>query len=213
MRPRGDPSIGKKLREILIRLKVDPEALHDLMAMMEDRLYKEAYHRLKDPLEAEGAVNYAFFKLWDKAHMYSEVDPALPYVLSVLRNYCRDIWRSERRKPKVQSLFDNCDLHSGTTNYTEELVIDLALNKKDAGVAKKICLDRLSGRELRDAGVSAERAREVIAKLKGVLNDGTNTVWSQGRAEGDTDRDNQREGEGVHQDPDPAEQTVRNLGH
>lgn len=97
---------GKELKEILLRLRQDPEAIYRLINLMGERLYKEAYKSLQDHGEAEDAVNLAYFKLWNKADQYKSEKPALPYVLSVIRNYCRDIWRSRQRKPKPSSLYD-----------------------------------------------------------------------------------------------------------
>jgi len=117
MLPKGRPNIGKQLRELLIQLKEDPEAIRRLMDLMSDRFYKEAFKSLQDHEEAEDAVNLAFFKLWNKADLYRPERPALPYVLSVIRNYCRDVWRSRQRKPKPTSLYDNQDLRCPTDKY------------------------------------------------------------------------------------------------
>jgi len=157
-------------------MKTDPEALQDLIDLMGERLHNEAYYYLKDPFEAEAAVNYAFFKLWNKAHMYTEDRPSLPYVLSVLRNYCRDVWRAHKRKPKPISLGEGVndgafskDFRDVSIGYTEDLVIELALSKEDAEVARKICLLGFTKSELKAEGISAEKVRAVLSKLKGAL--------------------------------------------
>lgn len=168
MKKRGKSStIGTDLKEVLVRLKSDSEALQDLILLMEGRLYKEAFFMLRDHTDAKAAVNWTFYKLWAKSDMYTEDRPSLPYVLSVIRNYCRDIWRAGSRKIKTLSLSDLPELYISPANYTEELVIDLALNKEEARIAKKICLDRRTISEIEESdSVSPDTSLKILVKLE-----------------------------------------------
>lgn len=163
-------SISKKLREVLIRLKTNPEALKDLVLLIGTRLYKEAFRSLKDSMEAESATNHALYKLASRAGFYKENRPPLPYVISVLRNHCRDIWRSRRKKIRPNHIGDDTELYISPANYSEELVLYMALNKEEFRIAKKICLDRISPEELEESeGVSQETSLEILKKLKKAL--------------------------------------------
>ena len=92
-----------KLLSLLIELKKkDEKTLHELMELMHGRLLAEARRFFNDQLEAESITNLVFSKLWYKADKYDESRPPLPYVISVLRNYCRDCLRKKERS--VQTL-------------------------------------------------------------------------------------------------------------
>ena len=96
--------LSKKLKPILVALKTDQSKIYDLMDLMKDRFTAEANKYLGDHHEAESAVNFVFFKLCSKAWRYTEDRPALPYAISVLRNYCRDILRKRKKTIKTVSL-------------------------------------------------------------------------------------------------------------
>jgi RNA polymerase sigma factor (sigma-70 family) len=93
----------KKLKGILLEMKTGDKdtALIQLIDFMEPRLYSEALKFLRDTHEASAAVNYVWAKLWNKAHQFNDSRPAMPYVISVLRNLCRDIIRKKQNSIKT----------------------------------------------------------------------------------------------------------------
>ena len=95
----------KRLKKILIELKTEDidaknVVLQELIEFMQPRLYSEALRFLRDEHEAEATVNYVFAKLFFKAIQFNEERAAMPYVISVLRNMCRDILKMKFNKFK-----------------------------------------------------------------------------------------------------------------
>ena len=104
-----------ELREILIRLKDgESDSLRALMVLLKERLSSEATKMLNDEHLAESATNYVFFRLWYRATFYREDKPPMPYVISVLRNHCRDILRTRAFKNRPISIEDLGDMSDET---------------------------------------------------------------------------------------------------
>jgi DNA-directed RNA polymerase specialized sigma24 family protein len=74
------------------------------MSLMKVRLTQEAWKFLGDRDEADGAVNFIFAKLYRRAEGYNESRPATPYVISCLRNLCRDIISKRKRTIRTVSI-------------------------------------------------------------------------------------------------------------
>lgn len=71
---------------------------------MHTRFEREAFSYLKSKEEADEAVNSVYEKLWRKAGLFNNQRPPLPYVISVLRNHCRDVIRKKNRRIECISL-------------------------------------------------------------------------------------------------------------
>jgi len=115
-----------KLKNILLEMKTGDRdaALISLIEFMEDRLYSEALRFLKDKQEAEAAVNFVWAKLWNKAHQFNDTRPAMPYVISVLRNLCRDILRKKQNTIKTIDIDKTRPTHNSYLEHSAEFYLD-----------------------------------------------------------------------------------------
>lgn len=117
----------KKLKGILLEMKTGDRdaALIELISFMEPRLYSEALKFLRDTQEAAGAVNYVWAKLWNKAHQFNDSKPAMPYVISVLRNLCRDILRKKSNSIKTVDIAERSKLpRNSYLEHTNDFYLD-----------------------------------------------------------------------------------------
>lgn len=116
----------QKLKGILMEMKTGDRdaALISLIEFMEPRLYSEALKFLKDKQEAEAAVNYVWAKLWNKAHQFNDSRPAMPYVISVLRNLCRDIIRKKQNSIKTVDIDKTRPSHNSYLEHTADFYLD-----------------------------------------------------------------------------------------
>jgi DNA-directed RNA polymerase specialized sigma24 family protein len=168
MRPKS--LVSKELKKILVHLKDKPDNISKLTKLMSGRLYDEAFRYLGDHHQSIEAVNHTLSRLWEKSGNYSEERPALPYVLSVLRNRCRDILRARDKKHKSVSIDSIPEPSYLTCAYSEEFLIDSDLSGWDWEVARKICLDRMSLLEIQqELNLSPEQLTRVIESIRATL--------------------------------------------
>jgi len=123
--------LNKKLYSILIRLNGNPEVLQELMDLMGNHLLNECENILKDYHKAEAELNTIWHKLYSKAGHYNPTRPALPYVVSVARNHCRDILRLKANKLDTVSIEDVGEIKLSGVPYSEDLVLDLCLSPEE----------------------------------------------------------------------------------
>ncbi len=107
-------------------------ALHQLIDTMKDRLIYEARRFLKDRDEASAAVNFIFAKLWNKSHLFKEDRPATPYIISALRNLCRDILAKRKRTIKTVSMSEKFDAPVKMSQSGIDFQIDQYFKKRTA---------------------------------------------------------------------------------
>jgi RNA polymerase sigma-70 factor (ECF subfamily) len=81
----------------------DEAALAELIRRHQDRLYQVAYRLLKDPLEAEDALQEVFIKVFDHAHRFEPHATVRAWLQRITANHCLNLLR--RRRPQ-ESLDD-----------------------------------------------------------------------------------------------------------
>jgi RNA polymerase sigma-70 factor (ECF subfamily) len=91
----------------------DPEALGEFFELYFDRLYNVAYRLLGDRAQAEDVMQETFFKVQRAADQLDpERDPG-PWLATLTRNACREMWRRAGRRVEHQarSLDNGSGLH------------------------------------------------------------------------------------------------------
>lgn len=74
----------------------DITALTVLYDLMGRQMYALSFSILKNPADAEDAIQDAFVKLMQKAHTYRKDEAAKPWILTITRNAAIDILRSRK---------------------------------------------------------------------------------------------------------------------
>ena len=104
----------------------DAEALGEFFELYFDRLYGVAYRLVGDHARAEDVLQEVFFKVHRAADQLDpERDPG-PWLATLTRNACREIWRRAGRRAdhQARSLDDGSGLHdtleSGATDPEDE---------------------------------------------------------------------------------------------
>ena len=81
----------------------DQAALAELIRRHQGRLYQVAYRLLKDPLEAEDALQEVFLKVYEHAHRFEPQATVSAWLHRITANHCLNLLR--RRRPQ-ESLDD-----------------------------------------------------------------------------------------------------------
>jgi len=123
--------LNERLHSILLRLEENPEVLQELINLISTRLIEECEGILGDFHKAEAEVNTIMHKLYAKANQYDPERPALPYVISVARNHCRDILRLKANRLEMVSLEDVGDIKLSGVAYSEDLVLDMCFTEEE----------------------------------------------------------------------------------
>lgn len=83
----------------------DETAFDSLVGPLVDPAFKLAVVFLRDPVEAEDAVQEACFKAWKSLHQLRLDAPLRPWFLSIVANHCRNLrrarWWSVIRMPSL----------------------------------------------------------------------------------------------------------------
>jgi RNA polymerase sigma-70 factor, ECF subfamily len=74
-------------------------ALAELMRRHQSRLYQLAYRLLKDPLEAEDALQEVFLKVHENAHRFEPRSSVSAWLNRITANHCLNLLR--QRRPQV----------------------------------------------------------------------------------------------------------------
>lgn len=164
---------NKKLGEILDRLKRrDESAIKDLESYAGSRLRSEAKDFLGDYQEGEDAVSEVLRKLWYKSEFYNKKRPALPYVISVLRNHCRDVIRKRGHRVKLHTgdLFSRVYKRlpaQGIDPSLEFTLEEMIPNEFDSKLAKMAFIEGLSVKEIAGiTGLAPEGVELTLQRVK-----------------------------------------------
>ncbi len=76
----------------------DQAALAELIRRHQARLYQVAYRLLKDPLEAEDALQEVFLKVYEHAHRFEPQATVSAWLHRITANHCLNLLR--RRHPQ-----------------------------------------------------------------------------------------------------------------
>jgi RNA polymerase sigma-70 factor (ECF subfamily) len=71
-------------------------ALAELIRRHQPRVYQIAYRLLKDPLEAEDAVQEVFIKVYEKAHRFEPRGAVAAWLHRITANHCLNLLRQRR---------------------------------------------------------------------------------------------------------------------
>jgi RNA polymerase sigma-70 factor (ECF subfamily) len=71
----------------------DQAALAELIRRHQSRLYQVAYRLLKDPLEAEDALQEVFFKAYEHAHRFEPKASVSAWLHRITANHCLNLLR------------------------------------------------------------------------------------------------------------------------
>jgi RNA polymerase sigma-70 factor (ECF subfamily) len=71
-------------------------ALAELIRRHQTRLYQIAYRLLKDPLEAEDALQEVFIKAYENAHRFEPKGSVSAWLRRITTNYCLNLLRQRR---------------------------------------------------------------------------------------------------------------------
>jgi RNA polymerase sigma-70 factor (ECF subfamily) len=71
-------------------------ALAELIRRHQTRLYQIAYRLLKDPLEAEDALQEVFIKVYENAHRFEPKAKVSAWLHRITANYCLNLLRQRR---------------------------------------------------------------------------------------------------------------------
>jgi len=71
----------------------DEAALAELIRRHQGRIYQIAYRLLKDPLEAEDAVQEVFLKVYEHAHRFEPKAPVSAWMNRITANHCLNLLR------------------------------------------------------------------------------------------------------------------------
>ena len=73
--------------------KGDQDALAELIRRHQPRLYQVAYRLLKDPLEAEDALQEVFLKVYESAHRFEPKAKVSTWLHRITANHCLNLLR------------------------------------------------------------------------------------------------------------------------
>ena len=97
--------------DLVERLRVgDPEALAALFDRHGDRINNHCFRATGDWSEAEDATSSVFLEVWrHRRRVALHDDSALPWLLGVATNVCRNLTRSRRRRQRALSALPRPD--------------------------------------------------------------------------------------------------------
>jgi RNA polymerase sigma-70 factor, ECF subfamily len=82
---------------LLLRVAgADTAALAELIRRHQQRLYQIAYRLLRDPLEAEDALQEVFLKVYENAHRYEPKASVAAWLNRITANHCLNLLRKLR---------------------------------------------------------------------------------------------------------------------
>jgi RNA polymerase sigma-70 factor, ECF subfamily len=81
----------------------DTEALAELIRRHQQRLYQIAYRLLRDPLEAEDALQEVFLKVYENAHRYEPRATVSAWLNRITANHCLNLLRKLRPQDSLDA--------------------------------------------------------------------------------------------------------------
>jgi RNA polymerase sigma-70 factor, ECF subfamily len=79
----------------------DQTALAELIRRHENRLYQVAYRLLKDPLEAEDALQEVFLKVYEHAHRFEPKASVSAWLHRITANHCLNLLRQRHSQESL----------------------------------------------------------------------------------------------------------------
>jgi RNA polymerase sigma-70 factor (ECF subfamily) len=79
----------------------DAAALAELIRRHQSRLYQIAYRLLRDPLEAEDALQEVFLKVYENAHRYEPRARVSAWLNRITANHCLNLLRARQPQESV----------------------------------------------------------------------------------------------------------------
>lgn len=148
--------------------------LEELVQRYENTLFRAALAILKDPQEAEDAVQDAFLRCLEKGPEFRDGDHARAWLLTVCANGCKSRLRAAKRHPVTQ-LLDIYPAPDGDSREVAEAVLALPANQRAAvhlfyyeGYSTEE-IARILGQRPGTVRSHLSRARETLRReLKGV---------------------------------------------
>ncbi len=74
----------------------DTTALAELIRRHQNHLYQVAYRLLRDPLEAEDALQEVFLKVYEKAHLFEPRASVSAWLRRITANHCLNLLRARQ---------------------------------------------------------------------------------------------------------------------
>jgi len=159
----------------------DAHALTELIRRHQTRLYQVAYRLLKDPLEAEDALQEVFIKVYENAHRFEPKATVSAWLHRITANHCLNLLRQRRPQesldgedapmvPDTQATPREALEEADLSRRLEELLNALPENQRRALVLKRFA--NLSYQEIAaEMGLSTQavdgllkRARQSLKK-------------------------------------------------
>jgi RNA polymerase sigma-70 factor, ECF subfamily len=81
----------------------DTAALAELIRRHQQRLYQIAYRLLRDPLEAEDALQEVFLKVYENAHRYEPRATVAAWLNRITANHCLNLLRKLRPQDSLDA--------------------------------------------------------------------------------------------------------------
>ena len=109
--------------ELVARLAADDrEALAELFETHAERVYNHCFRRTASWDLAEDATSTVFLEVWrGRRRVRLHDDSALPWLLGVATNVCRNLMRSARRQERVAARLHVVDEHDPTDRVDDAL--------------------------------------------------------------------------------------------
>ena len=175
-------ALNATLKEILLRLKESrvEDNLCELIDITYPLLYNEAVSFLGNRQEAQSAVNTIYSKLWAKSDLYNPKRAPYPYILSVLRNFCRDELRKRgriKRKGVVYGLpvigYDMPTISHLVSIESIKLFLEDNLTEYYCRIAVLSHVEKKSIEEIAEIySLSKSRVYDILRTIKAVLHTG-----------------------------------------
>lgn len=138
---------------------------------MTETLYRVSYAMLSRPSDREDAVQEALKRAWEKRGRLRGEQYFETWVVRILINVCRDLYRRKHREIPVESFPDRAappgadpDLHDAILRLPETLRLPLVLHYMEG-----YAVDEIAGMLRLPAGTVKTRMRKARALLKHVL--------------------------------------------
>ena len=154
-----------RLEERLLPLvgQGDPEAFEVLYRSTEKAVYALALSILRNPHDAEDAVQETFLKVRAAAHLYVPQGKPLAWLFTITKNLCRDLLRGQSRTEAAPDGAEDDLRFSYVSDPTDRLVLEAALKALGEEERQVVLLHAASGLKHR------EIARDLGLPLSTVL--------------------------------------------
>jgi RNA polymerase sigma-70 factor (ECF subfamily) len=106
----------------------DTEALTELIRRHQNRLNQVAYRLLKDPLEAEDALQDVFIKVYENAHRFEPKSTVSAWLHRITANHCLNLLR--QRRPQESLNGDDAPVIPGTQATPLEILEEADLSRR-----------------------------------------------------------------------------------